>query len=157
MRASRQDGCKHLYLNFDSYFAAVEEQAAPALHGRLVAVLPYPEAQTCRISSNAAAKRHGVGAGTGVDEARLREAVGPQVAKVASAMDKPDGLTVLDALPCRLLELDFNDLPGVGGRSLAGRASTRCRRYGRRGRRRCGRCGGACTGSDCGMRCTATT
>ena len=64
-------------------------------------------------------------------KARLREAVGPRVtcsmgvasnrwlAKVASAMDKPDGLTVLDALPGRLLELDLEDLPGVGGRVRA--------------------------------------
>ena len=63
---------KRLYLDFDGYFAAVEEQASPALHGRPVAVLPYPEARTCVISANAAAKRHGVGTGTGVDEARRR-------------------------------------------------------------------------------------
>ena len=190
MPTGTQDGRKRLYLDFDGYFAAVEEQAAPALHGRPVAVLPYPEARTCVISANAAAKRHGVGTGTGVDEARrrcpgialvsqrpdlyvrvqrriasavnaeipidavcsvdelccvlgardgaedvgrrikarLREAVGPRVtcsmgvassrwlAKVASAMDKPDELTVLDALPGRLLALDLEDLPGVGGR-----------------------------------------
>ena len=66
-------------------------------------------------------------------KARLREAVGPRVtcsmgvassrwlAKVASAMDKPDGLTVLDALPGRLLDLDLEDLPGVGGRVRARR------------------------------------
>ena len=36
-------------------------------------------------------------------------------------MDKPDGLTVLDALPGRLLELDLEDLPGVGGRVRARR------------------------------------
>ena len=70
MRATRQDGRKRLYLDFDGYFAAVEEQAAPALHGRLVAVLPYERARTCVISANATAKRHGVGTGTGVDEAR---------------------------------------------------------------------------------------
>ena len=71
MRAGGQDGRKRrLYLDFDGYFAAVEEQASPALHGRPVAVLPYPEARTCVISANAAAKRHGVG--TGVDEARRR-------------------------------------------------------------------------------------
>ena len=64
-------------------------------------------------------------------KARLREAVGPRVtcsmgvasnrwlAKVASAMDKPDGLTVLDALPGRLLALDLEDLPGVGARVRA--------------------------------------
>ena len=32
----------------------------------------YPEARTCVISANAAAKRHGVGTGTGVNEARRR-------------------------------------------------------------------------------------
>ena len=63
---------ERLHLDFDGYFAAVEEQASPALHGRPVAVLPYPEARTCVISANAAAKRHGVGTGTGVDEARRR-------------------------------------------------------------------------------------
>ena len=72
MPTGTQDGRKRLYLDFDGYFAAVEEQAAPALHGRPVAVLPYPEARTCVISANAAAKRHGVGTGTGVDEARRR-------------------------------------------------------------------------------------
>ena len=207
MRASHHDGRKRLYLDFDSYFAVVEEQAAPALHGRPVAVLPYEGAQTCVISANAAAKRHGVGTGTGVDEAcrrcpgitligqrpdlyvrvqrrienavnaelpidavcsvdelcyvlgardeaedvgrrikaRLREAVGPRVtcsmgvasnrwlAKVASAMDKPDGFTVLDALPGRLLALDLEDLPGVGARVRARRdvplaVSRRCGR-----------------------------
>ena len=75
MPTGTQDGRKRLYLDFDGYFAAVEEQAAPALHGRPVAVLPYPEARTCVISANAAAKRHGVGTGTGVDEARRRYAL----------------------------------------------------------------------------------
>ena len=71
MRARGHDGRKRrLYLDFDGYFAAVEEQASPTLHGRPVAVLPYPEARTRVISTNAAAKRHGVG--TGVDEARRR-------------------------------------------------------------------------------------
>ena len=72
MQACHQDERRRLYLDFDGYFAAVEEQAAPALHGRPMAVLPYPEPRTCVISSNAAAKRHGVGTGTGVDEARRR-------------------------------------------------------------------------------------
>ncbi len=43
------------------------------------------------------------------------------LAKVASAMDKPDGLVVLraDELPDRLFELDLDDLPGVGRKMLA--------------------------------------
>ena len=72
MPACRRDGRKRLYLDFDSYFAAVEEQASPALHGRPVAMIPYPEARTCVISANATAKRHGVGTGSGVDEGRRR-------------------------------------------------------------------------------------
>ena len=32
------------------------------------------------------------------------------LAKVAPAMDRPDGFTVLDALPGRLLDLDLEDL-----------------------------------------------
>ena len=193
MQAWSQAARMRLYLDFDGYFAAVEEQVSPALHGRPVAVIPYPEARTCVISANAAAKRDGVGTGTGVDEARrrcpgialvsqrpdlyvrvqrriacavnaevpidavcsvdelccvlgardgaedvghrikarLRAEVGPRVtcsmgvapnrwlAKVASAMDKPDGFTVLDALPGRLLDLDLEDLPGVGERVRA--------------------------------------
>lgn len=63
---------RRLYLDFDGYFAAVEEQASPTLHGRPAAVISYPEARTCVISANAAAKRHGVEIGTGVDEARRR-------------------------------------------------------------------------------------
>ena len=72
MPTGTQDGRKRLSPDFDGYFAAVEEQASPALHGRPVAVLPYPEARTCVITANAAAKRHGVGTGTGGDEARRR-------------------------------------------------------------------------------------
>lgn len=42
------------------------------------------------------------------------------LAKVASAMDKPDGLVVLraDELPDRLFELNLDDLPGVGRKML---------------------------------------
>ena len=55
MPTGTQDGRKRLYLDFDGYFAAVEEQASPALHGRPVAVLPYPEARTCAICGRDAA------------------------------------------------------------------------------------------------------
>ena len=54
MPTGTQDGRKRLCLDFDGYFAAVEEQATPVLHGRPMAVLPYPEARTCVISANSA-------------------------------------------------------------------------------------------------------
>ncbi len=54
MPTGTQDGRKRLCLDFDGYFAAVEKQATPALHGRPMAVLPYLEARTCVISANSA-------------------------------------------------------------------------------------------------------
>lgn len=186
-----------MYIDFDGFFAAVEEQARPALRGRPVGVIPFAgTAATIIIAANARAKRFGVKTGLGVREARRRcpdirlvpqspelyarahrrllleiesilpiEAVcsidevacrlepadardpqalgarikdrirtrigrhvtcsigfGPnrQLAKIASDMDKPDGLTVLHPgrLPGRLLELDLDDLPGIGRRML---------------------------------------
>ena len=46
MQAWSRAARMRLYLDFDGYFAAVEEQVSPALHGRPVAVIPYPEART---------------------------------------------------------------------------------------------------------------
>ena len=45
MPAGRHDGRK-LYLDFDGYFAAVEEQSAPALHGHDVVSLDIPHEPT---------------------------------------------------------------------------------------------------------------
>ena len=39
MPTGTQDGRKRQYLDFDGYFAAVEEQASPALHGHDVGPL----------------------------------------------------------------------------------------------------------------------
>ena len=61
---------------------------------------------------------------------RVRDAVGDRItcsigcapnrwlAKIAADLDKPNGLTVLfpSELPCRLLDLDIEELPGVGKR-----------------------------------------
>ena len=184
---------ERLYIDFDGYFAAVEEQYAAYLHGKPVGVIPFENARnSCVISANAVAKRHGIRTGMGIDEARLRcpsialvpqhperyvstqrrivqevlsitpvdavysidelccvlssedqaedlgrrikkrlrETVGRCVtcsmgfapnrllAKVASDMDKPDGLTVLhpSELPGRLLDLVLEDFPGIGKR-----------------------------------------
>ena len=83
MRAGRHDGRKRLYLDFDGYFAAVEEQAAPALHGRPVAVLPYEGARQGEgrrgawrglIGSKRPAFPAGRGAGTGPCSGAVPEA-----------------------------------------------------------------------------------
>jgi DNA polymerase-4 len=59
-----------LLLDFNSYFASVEQQLNPALRGRPVAVLPVLAETTCCIAASYEAKRHGVKTGTPVAEAR---------------------------------------------------------------------------------------
>ena len=187
---------KRLYIDFDGFFAACEEQADPALRGRPVGVVPFAGARnSCVISANAAAKRFGVKTGTSIAEAlrlcpritlspqrpdlyvrihhravaavlsvlpvdvvcsidelaavlgdrdrpeeigetikgRVRAAVGERItcsigcapnrwlAKIASDLEKPDGLTVLfpGDLPGPLLRLGLEALPGVGRRMRA--------------------------------------
>jgi DNA polymerase-4 len=59
-----------LYVDFNSYFASVEQQLVPELRGRPVAVLPVLAETTCCIAASYEAKRLGVKTGTFVAEAR---------------------------------------------------------------------------------------
>lgn len=182
-----------LFVDFNSYFASVEQQDEPRLRGRPVGVVPVMAPTTCCIAASVEAKRHGVGTGTAVREAlgkcpdiilvearparyvevhhRLMDAIGDCIphgkaqsidevgcrligrerrrgnaeaiagaikrriaddfdwircsigiapngflAKTASDMRKPDGLTVLEAsdLPHALYGLELRDLCGIG-------------------------------------------
>lgn len=183
-----------LYVDFNSYFASVEQQLRPELRSRPVAVLPVVAETTCCIATSHEARQSGVTTGTPVRDAkrlcptihfvaarprlyidfhhRLVEAVescahvgrvlsidemyceltgsltqreqacalardikhnvmrkvgaelrcsigiGPNVflAKTASDLEKPDGLTVIEQqdLPGRLLALGLRDLCGIG-------------------------------------------
>ena len=183
-----------LYLDLNSYFASVEQQLAPELRGRPVAVAPVMTDSTCAIAASYEAKAFGIKTGTPIWEARAkcRElvvvparhseyvrfhhaiiaeverhvpvtavcsidevacrlmdnendagrvaalsrrikagiaanvgsalkcsiGVAPNrlLAKVAADMQKPDGLTVLDAatLHARLCTLVPGDIPGIG-------------------------------------------
>lgn len=185
---------KWLYVDFNSYFASVEQQLQPHLRGRPVAVVPVDTDSTCAIAASYEAKAFGVKTGTPIWEARqkcpdiicvlarhdayvdfhhraideinrhipvtdvcsidemaarlmvneaeaaaarrialsikagLAAALGPWVrcsigvasnrylAKVATDLEKPDGLTILmpgDVEP-RLTMLALRDLPGIG-------------------------------------------
>ncbi len=187
-----------LFVDFDAYFASVEQQDDPALRGRPVAVVPVMADTTCCIAVSYAAKRYGIKTGTRVAEAkrrcpglvlrlarheryieihhrlvqavescipvdavlsidemactltgswcaperareiaaRVKAAVGEVgealtcsigiapnrfLAKTASKMDKPDGLTVIqeEDLPQALYRLQLADLNGIGPRMLA--------------------------------------
>jgi DNA polymerase-4 len=192
MRAA--DGLRYLILDFNAYFASVEQQENPRLRGRPVAVVPMADTDsTCVIAASYEAKRFGVTTGTRIFEARklcpelvtvparhdlyvdyhgrlmeevanhlpihkvlsideaacrligsecepesakkiaramkagIRGSVGEclscsigiapsmLLAKIASDMQKPDGLVVIEAkdLPGPLLDRKLTDLPGI--------------------------------------------
>lgn len=61
---------RSLFIDFNSYFASVEQHEAPALRGRPVAVAPVAAETTCCIAASYEAKAFGVKTGTQVREAR---------------------------------------------------------------------------------------
>ncbi len=185
-----------LYVDFNSYFASIEQQMHPVLRGKPVAVIPVETEATSAIAASYEAKAYGIRTGTPVYEARklcpdlicvlarhdhyvryhhllieeidrhipvtdvcsidemacklMRNECAPEqaiqiahkikagiaknvgeyircsigiapnryLAKIATDLKKPDGLTILSPqdLPERLYELDLRDLPGIGPR-----------------------------------------
>ena len=64
---------RYLFIDFDSFFASVEQQLQPQLRGRPVGVVPSPGVDTTScIAASYEAKAYGVKTGTGVREARER-------------------------------------------------------------------------------------
>lgn len=61
---------KALYVDFNSYFASVEQQLRPELRGKPIAVLPVVAETTCCIAASYEAKAFGVKTGTRVSDAR---------------------------------------------------------------------------------------
>ncbi|HEY0267945.1 MAG TPA: DNA polymerase, partial [Methyloradius sp.] len=59
-----------LYIDFNSYFASVEQQEVPQLRGKPIGVLPVMAETTCCIAASYEAKKYGVKTGTKVHEAR---------------------------------------------------------------------------------------
>ena len=59
-----------LYVDFNSYFASVEQQLRPELRGRPVAVVPVETDSTCAIAASYEAKAFGVKTGTPIYEAK---------------------------------------------------------------------------------------
>jgi DNA polymerase IV len=61
-----------LYVDFNSYFASVEQQLQPKLRGQPLGVLPVMTESTCCIAASYEAKAFGIRTGTSVREARKR-------------------------------------------------------------------------------------
>ncbi len=63
---------RSLFIDFNSYFASVEQHEDPTLRGRPVGVVPVEADTTCLIAASYEAKAFGIGTGTLVREARQR-------------------------------------------------------------------------------------
>jgi DNA polymerase-4 len=63
---------RSLFVDFNSYFASIEQHEEPALRGRPVGVVPVAAETTSLIAASYEAKAYGIGTGTVVREARQR-------------------------------------------------------------------------------------
>ena len=61
---------KYLFVEFNSYFASVEQQLNPYLRGKPVAVVPMMTVSTCAIAASYEAKAYGIKTGTMIYEAK---------------------------------------------------------------------------------------
>ena len=128
---------ERLYLDFDGFFASVEQQARPALRGRPVGIVPFDSTtHTCVIACSKEAKRRGVSNIMPVLEAKkicpelvlvpqnpdlYRRAHHALLAEI-SAVIPVDAIKSIDELTCRLERADRDDPLG-----LARRIKTRLR------------------------------
>lgn len=78
-----------LFVDFNSFFASVEQQDRPELRGRPVGVVPVIAATTFCIAASVEAKTHGIGTGTPVWE----------------ALEKFPGIEMVEARPARYVEV----------------------------------------------------
>jgi DNA polymerase-4 len=65
-----------LYVDFNSYFASVEQQLRPELRGKPIAVVPVETDSTSAIAASYEAKAFGVKTGTKIYEAKRLAARG---------------------------------------------------------------------------------
>lgn len=86
-----------LFVDFNSYFASVEQQDDPRLRGRPVGVVPVMAETTCCIAASYEAKAFGVKTGTPVWEAR----------------QKCPGIAIIEARPARYVEVHHRMMDAI--------------------------------------------
>lgn len=115
---------ERLYLDFDGFFASVEQQVRPRLRGRPVAVIPFADAvNSCVIAVSREAKMAGVKSVMSIADARAacpglvivpqspdlyRRAHNALLAEI-SAVIRIDAVKSIDELTCRLDDDDRRD------------------------------------------------
>lgn len=111
-------GLRWLYVDFNSYFASVEQQLQPHLRGKPIAVVPVPTDATCAIAASYEAKAFGIKTGTPIWEAKQRcpelicvlaqhERYVEYHHRILSEMDKHIPVTAvcsIDEVACRLMD-----------------------------------------------------
>lgn len=128
---------EHLYLDFDGFFASVEQLRDPALRGRPVGIVPYEGGRTCIIACSREAKANGVKNVMMVDDARricrdlvlvpqkpdlYRRAHNALLSEIAAVIPI-DTVKSIDELACRL------DLPSIRDPVALGNRIKRAIRY----------------------------
>ena len=102
-RVRKPTAPEQLYIDFDCFFAACEEQADRRLQGRPLAVIPFAGAvQSCVIAANTMATRAGVTTGMAIAAARRRcpgIALVPQQPDLYTRIHHRIVAAVLDVLP----------------------------------------------------------
>jgi DNA polymerase-4 len=120
---------ERLYLDFDGFFASVEQQARPRLRGRPVGVTPFAESEhTCVIACSGEAKLRGVKNVMSIAEARercpdiilvpqspdlYRRAHNALISEI-SAVIPIDAIKSIDELTCRVEAADRGDPQRLG-------------------------------------------
>lgn len=123
----KPDTIEHLYLDFDGFFASVEQQLNPRLRGRPVGVVPYEGGRSCIIAASREAKAAGIKNIMMVDEAlrvcpdlvlvpqqpaMYRRAHNALVAEIDSVVPV-DVVKSIDELACQLDEAQCGDPEGL--------------------------------------------
>ena len=127
----KPDTIERLYLDFDGFFASVEQQARPSLRGRPVGVVPFEGTNhTCVIACSKEAKAFGVKNVMNIKDARAacpgivlvpqspdlyRRAHNALLSEIAAVIPIA-AVKSIDEITCNLQGLDISDPQGLASR-----------------------------------------